>query len=109
PNPSDGPRTGPNPFDNDLYLANVREKVLRFRNHPSIALWCARNEGDPPPVIDAGIKKIIADLEPQRLYQANSSAGRGARSGGPYRWRTPAEYYQYATTGRGAEVFKTEL
>jgi hypothetical protein len=109
PNPSDGPRTGPNPFDNDLYLANVREKVLRFRNHPSIVLWCARNEGDPPPVIDAGIKKIIADFEPQRLYQANSSAGRGARSGGPYRWRTPAEYYEYPTTGRGAEVFKTEL
>ena len=30
PNPSDGP----NPDDADLYLANVREKMLRFRSHP---------------------------------------------------------------------------
>ena len=28
-------------------MANVRDKILRFRNHPSIVLWCARNEGYP--------------------------------------------------------------
>ncbi len=44
PNPSDGP----NPTDLDTYMANVRDKILRFRNHPSIMLWCARNEGFPP-------------------------------------------------------------
>ncbi|HEX8465565.1 MAG TPA: beta galactosidase jelly roll domain-containing protein, partial [Abditibacterium sp.] len=52
PNPSDGP----NPDDVPLYLANVREKITRFRSHPSIAVWCARNEGFPPPEIDAGIQ-----------------------------------------------------
>ena len=41
PNPSDGP----NPDDLQTYLANVKDKILRVRNHPSIALWCARNEG----------------------------------------------------------------
>ena len=101
PNPSDGP----NPLDAVLYLANVREKVLRFRNHPSIVLWCARNEGNPPPVIDAGIRAIMTELDPQRLYQANSSAGRGVRSGGPYRWRPPEQYYIFPAT----EAFKTEL
>jgi beta-galactosidase/beta-glucuronidase len=44
---------GPDPTDIDTYMANVRDKVLRYRNHPSIALWCARNESYPPPEIDA--------------------------------------------------------
>jgi len=101
PNPSDGP----NPKDAALYIANVREKVLRFRNHPSIALWCARNEGNPPPEIDRGIQKIMAELEPQRLYQRNSADGRGVRSGGPYSWRAPAQFYTFPVT----EAFKTEL
>jgi predicted GH43/DUF377 family glycosyl hydrolase len=99
PNPSDGP----NPDDADLYLANVREKMLRFRSHPSIAVWCARNEGDPPPVIDQGIQTLMAELEPQRLYQRSSTAGHGVNSGGPYFWRAPREYYRYG------EAFKTEV
>ena len=44
PNPGDGP----NPTDLDTYMANVRDKILRYRNHPAIAIWCARNEGYPP-------------------------------------------------------------
>ena len=98
PNPSDGP----NPDDVDSYLANVRDKILRYRNHPSIALWCARNEGYPPPAIDAGIRKLIAELEPARLYQPSSTEGRGVNSGGPYFWRSPKAFYSYK------EAFKTE-
>ncbi len=64
--------------------------MLRFRNHPCIAVWCARNEGNPPPAIDAGIAEIMKELEPARLYQKNSADGRGVRSGGPYAWRQPA-------------------
>ena len=48
---------------------NVRDKILRFRSHPCIALWCARNEGDPPPAIGQGIQKLINELDPGRLYQ----------------------------------------
>ena len=87
----------------ELYLANVREKLVRFRNHPSIALWCARNEGDPPPNIGEGIQKLITALDPGRLYQPSSTAGRGVNSGGPYRWRTPREFYTFN------EAFKTEI
>jgi Exo-beta-D-glucosaminidase Ig-fold domain/Glycosyl hydrolases family 2/Glycosyl hydrolases family 2, sugar binding domain/Glycosyl hydrolases family 2, TIM barrel domain len=101
PNPSDGP----NPLDTELYLANVREKVLRYRNHPCIAVWCARNEGNPPPAIDAGIAEIMGELEPGRLYQKNSADGRGVRSGGPYAWRQPAQFYVFPAS----EAFKTEL
>jgi hypothetical protein len=101
-NRSDGPAA----YDVDLYLANVREKVLRYRNHPSIALWCGRNESDPaPPAVADGILAIMKELEPTRMYHANSNEGRGVRSGGPYYWRPPAAYYTFPAN----EVFKTEL
>jgi Exo-beta-D-glucosaminidase Ig-fold domain/Glycosyl hydrolases family 2/Glycosyl hydrolases family 2, sugar binding domain/Glycosyl hydrolases family 2, TIM barrel domain len=99
PNPSDGP----DPDDFDTYIANVREKILRFRNHPSIVLWCARNEGYPPKKIDDALRILMMELEPTRLYQANSADGRGVNSHGPYHWRTPREFYVYD------EAFKTEI
>jgi Glycosyl hydrolase 2 galactose-binding domain-like/Exo-beta-D-glucosaminidase Ig-fold domain/Glycosyl hydrolases family 2/Glycosyl hydrolases family 2, TIM barrel domain len=99
PNPSDGP----DPTDIPTYIANVRDKVLRFRNHPSIMLWCARNEGYPPPEIDAELRKVLAELEPTRRYQPSSTDGAGVRSHGPYRWRTPREFYKITD-----DFFKTE-
>jgi hypothetical protein len=97
------PVDGPVPENIQLYLANVREKILRFRNHPCIALWCARNEGEPPPAIGQGIQKLINELDPERLYQPSSTSGRGVNSGGPYHWRTPREFYTFG------EAFKTEI
>ncbi len=99
PNPGDGP----NPTDLDTYIANVREKILRFRNHPAIAVWCARNEGFPPKQIDDLLRKLMAELEPTRLYQPSSTSGHGVNSGGPYSWRPPRQYYDFG------EAFKTEI
>jgi Exo-beta-D-glucosaminidase Ig-fold domain/Glycosyl hydrolases family 2/Glycosyl hydrolases family 2, sugar binding domain/Glycosyl hydrolases family 2, TIM barrel domain len=99
PNPSDGP----DPTDLDTYMANVRDKILRYRNHPSIMLWCARNEGFPPKEIDDRLRVLMAELEPTRRYQPSSTSGGGVRSNGPYHWRTPREYYKI-----GDDFFKTE-
>jgi hypothetical protein len=99
PNPNDGP----DPDDFDTYMANVREKILRFRNHASIVLWCARNEGNPPKEIDDALRTLMTELEPTRLYQANSADGRGVNSHGPYHWRTPRDFYVFN------EAFKTEV
>jgi len=93
----------PNPTDLDTYVANVRDKILRYRNHPSIMLWCARNEGFPPPQIDAALRTLMAELEPTRRYQPSSTDGAGVRSGGPYFWRTPRAYYKVTD-----DYFKTE-
>ena len=88
------------------YVANVREKVLRFRNHPSIAIWCGRNESNPaPPALADGIKRVMDELEPVRTYHANSGDGRGVRSAGPYSWRPPYMFYSYPAI----EAFKTEI
>ncbi|MGI4830596.1 MAG: glycoside hydrolase family 2 TIM barrel-domain containing protein, partial [Janthinobacterium lividum] len=98
PNPGDGP----NPTDLPTYFANVTDKVLRFRNHPSIAVWCARNEGRPPKELDEKIAATMAALDPDRLYQSSSTEGRGVSSHGPYYWRSPRFFYQIN------EAFKTE-
>ena len=98
PNPSDGP----NPDDIPTYLANVTDKVMRFRNHPSIVVWCARNEGYPPKELDDTLKGLMAKLDPTRLYQSNSADGRGVSSHGPYYWRSPRYFYGLN------ESFKTE-
>ena len=99
PNPGDGP----NPTDIPTYMANVRDKILRFRNHPSIMLWCARNEGYPPPEIDSALRKLLAELEPERRYQPSSTDGAGVRSHGPYYWRVPSAFYKVTD-----DYFKTE-
>ncbi|NBZ95896.1 MAG: glycoside hydrolase family 2 [Proteobacteria bacterium] len=99
PNPGDGP----NPTDLETYLANSREKIVRFRNHPSIAVRCGRNEGRPPENINDSLQKLITELVPGTHYQPSSTDGHGVHSGGPYRWRTPQAYY-----GIDA-AFKTEI
>ena len=65
--------------DVSLYLANVREKVLRFRNHPSIALWCGRNEGAPSPTLVAGrLVDIMHEGTQARDGPAREVSERGA-------------------------------
>jgi beta-mannosidase len=88
------PANGLNPLDAQLYLSNVRDKTLRFRNHPSIVIWCGRNEGAPPPEIDRGIAEIVKELDQSRYYQSSSTAGNGVVSGGGgYNWREPRLFY----------------
>lgn len=98
PNPNDGP----DPDDIPTYIGNVTDKVVRYRNHPSIAVWCARNEGYPPKALDDQLKVLMASLDPSRLFQSNSADGRGVSSHGPYYWRSPRFFY------RLNESFKTE-
>ncbi|GAB2686300.1 hypothetical protein GCM10027037_05200 [Mucilaginibacter koreensis] len=64
----------------DMFKANAIEKVKRFRNHPSIVIWCGANEGvpggDPNGPISKAIKLAIAENdEDTRLYLPRSNAG----------------------------------
>lgn len=98
PNPGDGPDVA----DVPTYLANVTDKIVRYRNHPAIAVWCARNEGYPPKQLDDALKALMAKLDPTRLFQSSSTDGRGVSSHGPYYWRSPRYFYAFN------EAFKTE-
>jgi beta-galactosidase/beta-glucuronidase len=90
------------PTDTALFLANARDTVLRFRNHPSLAIWCGRNEGVPPPAINEGLDELIRALDGTRYYSPNSREV-NLQGSGPWHYREAVKYF---TTARG---FSTEL
>jgi hypothetical protein len=83
------------PTDMDLFLNNVRETVIRYRNHPSIALWCPRNEGFAPQSFEKGISSILQTEDGTRYYLGNSRIMNTTKSG-PWDYRNPAFYYSFA-------------
>ena len=85
------PYDGPDPDDNGLFMRNVRDTVLRIRSHPSIGLYCGRNEGQPPKPLDAGMRQALAELHPG-LHYIPSSADDTVSGHGPYR-AMPLKFY----------------
>jgi hypothetical protein len=86
------PVDGPNPYDNDLFMANAGDFVKRIRNHPSVGIYVGRNEGNPPPAIDNAIRDILPALHPGIHYISNSAMGI-VSGGGPYRALPPRDYF----------------
>jgi len=86
------PWDGPDPDDPAMFLRNVRDTLLRIRNHPSIGLYCGRNEGYPPAVLDEGIRQALGELAPGSHYISDSADG-AVSGGGPYEVRPLREYF----------------
>ena len=93
-----------NPIDANLFLANAREIVRRYRNHPSIAIWCPRNEGYAPDYLEDGFQDIVLNEDGTRHYHGNSRLMNLCQSG-PWGY---FDKYQEFVTGK-AEGFSTEL
>jgi beta-galactosidase/beta-glucuronidase len=89
------PADGPDPEDNDLFLRNVNDTILRIRNHPAMGLYCGRNEGYPPKPLEEGIRKLLADLHPG-LHYISSSADDVVSGHGPYRAMPLKSYFDRA-------------
>ncbi|HZD49290.1 MAG TPA: hypothetical protein VE178_11145, partial [Silvibacterium sp.] len=89
------PWDGPIPNDNDLFMSNVKDLVLRIRNHASIGLYCGRNEGYPPAPLETGIRKTLADLHPG-IHYIPSSADDVVSGHGPYMALPPSTYFRIA-------------
>ena len=77
------PVDGPNPDDNDLFLKNSRDYVLKIRNHASLGIYVGRNEGVPPKIIDDGLVKLTQELHPG-LHYIPSSADDNQKGTGTY-------------------------
>jgi hypothetical protein len=89
--------------DPRLFLDNARDVLLRYRNHPSIAVWFGRNEGVPQPSIDHGLDRLIAGLDGTRLYMPSSNRI-DLQVSGPYDYRPPVEYFTKLARGFSVEV-----
>jgi hypothetical protein len=91
------PADGPVPEDNPMFLQNAADFIDRIRNHPSVGLYCGRNEGMPPPVLDDGLRKLVGTLHPGIRYIPNSASGL-VSGGGPYRMMPIAFYFDQRAT-----------
>lgn len=86
------PWDGPDPYYHDLFLDNAKDYLLGIRNHPSIALYCGRNEGMPPVEINDALGDLIAEYHPESHYIPHS-ASITVSGFGPYRAIGPDAYF----------------
>ena len=97
------PWDGPNPDNNDLFLVNARDYLLRIRNHASLGIFCGRNEGMPPKQIDDGLRDLVSSLEPESHYISSSADG-PVSGHGPYRVEPLRYYFEHAPTKLHSEM-----
>jgi Exo-beta-D-glucosaminidase Ig-fold domain/Concanavalin A-like lectin/glucanases superfamily/Glycosyl hydrolases family 2/Glycosyl hydrolases family 2, sugar binding domain/Glycosyl hydrolases family 2, TIM barrel domain len=76
-----------------LFLANARDAILRYRHHPSIVVWCGRNEGVPQPTINSGLAELVRTLDHTRYYTGSSNQV-NLRNSGPYQFQPLDTYYR---------------
>ena len=91
------------PDDPALFLRNARDVISHFRNHPSIVIWCGRNEGVPQPAINEGLIEAVNELDGTRYYTPNSRDV-NLRGSGPYNYKDPAFYYGEHNQGFSVEL-----
>ena len=89
--------------DPQLFLNNARDTILRYRNHPSIVMWCGRNEGVPQPIINRGLIQLTHSLDGTRYYSPSSNRVNLLNSG-PYSYENPADYYTTIDQGFAVEI-----
>ncbi len=89
--------------DTDLFLRNARDTILRFRNHPSIVVWCGRNEGVPQPVLNEGLDALIRELDGTRYYSPGSNHIE-LQDSGPYSYTDARRYYTEINHGFSVET-----
>jgi hypothetical protein len=89
--------------DPALFLANARDAILRYRNHPSIAVWCGRNEGVPQPIINRGLDDLVNSLDGTRYYSPSSNVI-DLQNSGPYSYRDPKLYFTTLNHGFSIET-----
>lgn len=98
------PCDGPDPDDEAMFARNAEDMVSRIRRHPSLALYCGRNEGFPPATLNAALRRIVLDVHPGLPY-IGSSADDVVSGHGPYWAITPREYFSLTA---GADKFHSE-
>lgn len=91
------------PQDPELFLANARDVIRRYRNHPSIILWFGRNEGVPHPILNEGLDKAVFELDGTRWYTGSSNVV-NLQGSGPYNYRPPEGYFTDLASGFSVET-----
>jgi hypothetical protein len=111
------------PLQGNVFIRNMKNTIMRIRNHPSLLVWTGGNEGHARKELYDAMRESIISLDGTRPFIPSSSgfaklpAGwngswpdnkpSGVYSGGPYTWQDPLVYYKKAIAGKDW-VFKDE-
>jgi len=92
------------PDDVFAFNHNAVEKIKRFRNHPSIAVWCGDNEGYPLPPLNGWLEENVKTFDGgDRHYHANSNSD-GLSGSGPWTNFHPIWYFSKKPLGFGKNM-----
>lgn len=91
------------PVDYDLFARNVADCLKRFRNHPSIALWCSGNEGVCPEPLHEELNRLIYELDGTRYFQPDSRLI-NMRNSGPWSNLPLDHYFHDLNQGFSTEI-----
>jgi hypothetical protein len=100
------------PNDLVVFNANVIEKLKKLRNHPSIAVWCADNEGWPEPPLSGWLKEDIKTFDGDEGYYQPNSHAENLTGSGPWANFDPRYYFTAYPSGSGGNQgwgLRTEL
>ena len=89
--------------DPELLLKNAADVISRYRSHPSILVWCGRNEGVPQPIVNQGLIHLVATLDGTRYYFPSSNQI-NLQGSGPYSYQDPKLYYTTLNHGFSVET-----
>ena len=92
------------PLDEDLFMRNAVDVVRRFGHHPSIVMWCPRNEGYATETLERRLSAMIHKEDVTRRYHPNSRNCNLRWSGPWHYYKDASVYYSYDAHG-----FNTEL
>ncbi len=111
------------PLESNVFINNIKNTILRIRNHPSLMVWTGGNEGHARKELYNAMRNSIIELDGTRPFIPSSSGfaklpndwkgswpddkASGVYSGGPYSWKTSKEYYDLADNAKDW-VFKDE-
>lgn len=91
------------PRDIFAFNKNAVEKIKRYRNHPSIAVWCGDNEGYPEPPLNGWLAENVKTFDAgDRWYQANSHSD-ALTGSGPWTNFDPQWYFTKYPGGFGGD------
>ena len=62
-----------NPLDHALALREAQDIIKRYRNHPSLVIWCAANEVTVAEDLYTALRKNVFELDGTRPFLAASS------------------------------------
>ncbi len=72
------------PYDLNVFNNNMIEKIKRFRNHPSIAVWCGDNEATPEPPLTGWMAENVRTFDGGDRYFQACSNNDGLSGSGPW-------------------------